>query len=135
ALPRSVPENLPSAHIDSICPEEASQVPLNSQSVSTVSSAKRDRNAAISATLIKIFEDLSGARISPPDSSATFLEMGFDSLFLTQVTQALQNQFALKITFRQLLSDQSTFTALADYIAANLPPDAPTQIEAVVTPA
>ena len=39
-----------------------------------------------------------------PDSAAptSFIEMGFDSLFLTQVTQALQKKFAVKITFRQL---------------------------------
>ena len=45
--------------------------------------------------------DLSGA-----DGSTSFLEMGFDSLFLTQVTQALQTKFELKVTFRQLLGDE-----------------------------
>jgi amino acid adenylation domain-containing protein len=134
-FPLSAPENLPPAPGNSISSEEASHVSVNSQPTSTVSSPRPNRNGAISAALIKIFEDLSGARISPADSSATFLEMGFDSLFLTQVTQSLQSQFGLKITFRQLLSEQSTFTALADYITANLPSDTPEQPEPDVTPA
>jgi acyl carrier protein len=105
--------------------EERSQVSVNSQTALTVPSANRsDRVARISATLIDIFEDLSGAKISSADSSVSFLEMGFDSLFLTQVTQALQSKFGLKITFRQLLGEQSTFKTLSEYIHAALPPDA-----------
>ena len=61
--------------------------------------------------------------LSAADGSTTFLEMGFDSLFLTQVTQALQNKFGLKITFRQLLGDQSTMNALAEYVDSQLPAD------------
>ena len=66
--------------------------------------------------------DLAGA-----DGSTTFLEMGFDSLFLTQVTQALQNKFNLKITFRQLLGDQSPLDALSGYIDSKLPAEVPSK--------
>ncbi len=75
----------------------------------------------IRAILAEIFEELSGVQISQADGSTTFLEMGFDSLFLTQVTQALQNKFSLKITFRQLLGDQSTLDALTAYVDEKLP--------------
>ena len=54
-----------------------------------------------------MFEDLSGVDLSTTDGATTFLELGFDSLFLTQVTQALQEKFGVKITFRQLLNDVS----------------------------
>ena len=64
--------------------------------------------------LREIFEELSGMNLSQADGSTTFLEMGFDSLFLTQVTQSLQSKFGLKITFRQLLGDESSLGALAD---------------------
>jgi hypothetical protein len=50
--------------------------------------------------------------------------MGFDSLFLTQVTQALQAKFGLKITFRQLLGDQSSLDDLTAYIDSKLPASA-----------
>jgi len=82
----------------------------------------RSRKERLRGTLVEIFEELSGLDISSEDTSATFLEIGFDSLFLTQVTQALQSKFALKITFRQLLGDQSTLDALTDYIDAQLAP-------------
>lgn len=82
------------------------------------------RTAKISKMLTEIFEELSGTSLAQMDSSTTFLEMGFDSLFLTLVTQALQNKFGLKITFRQLLGDQSSLGALEEYIESKLPPDA-----------
>ena len=55
--------------------------------------------------------------------SATFLEIGFDSLFLTQATRELQNKFGIKIAFRQLLGDLSTFDALARFADEKLPAD------------
>ena len=81
------------------------------------------RAGRISKVLAEIFEDLSGMDLSQVDGSATFLEMGFDSLFLTQVTQALHSKFGLKITFRQLLGEQSTMSSLAESIDSNLPAD------------
>jgi amino acid adenylation domain-containing protein len=77
-----------------------------------------DRSATISSMISEIFEDLSGTPISSADAAISFLEMGFDSLFLTQVTQALQNKFGVKIVFRQLLGDQSTLESLTEYISA-----------------
>ena len=81
------------------------------------------RATKIAAMLADIFEDLSGVRIPQSEESTTFLEMGFDSLFLTQVTQAVQNKFAIKTTFRQLLGEQSTLKALTQYIDEKLPAD------------
>jgi amino acid adenylation domain-containing protein len=80
-----------------------------------------NRTDRIRAALIEIFEDLSGISLAESDSAATFLEMGFDSLFLTQVTQALQAKFELKITFRQLLDQESTLEALSAFVDAKLP--------------
>ncbi|MGH9453299.1 MAG: aminotransferase class III-fold pyridoxal phosphate-dependent enzyme, partial [Terriglobia bacterium] len=81
------------------------------------------RAARISKSLAEIFEELSGMDLSQADGATTFLEMGFDSLFLTQVTQAVQNKFSLKITFRQLLGDQSTLDTLAEYVDSKLEPE------------
>jgi amino acid adenylation domain-containing protein len=81
-----------------------------------------DRATKISAMLADIFEDLSGVQISPADQCATFLEMGFDSLFLTQVTQAVQSKFNVKLTFRQLLGEVSSLQSLTKYLDEKLPP-------------
>ena len=37
-----------------------------------------------------------------PTHEVTFLELGFDSLFLTQVAGAFRKEFGVKVTFRQL---------------------------------
>ena len=71
-----------------------------------------------------ILADLSGVTILPSDASSSFLEMGFDSLFLTQVAQALHTKFGLKITFRQLLGDQSSLKSLSEFIDGQLPAEA-----------
>jgi acyl carrier protein len=104
--------------------QETQQVTHNSISPTLEVQPASDRITGISGALADIFADLSGVRIEPSDISTSFLEMGFDSLFLTQVTQALQNKFALRITFRQLLGDQSSLKSLAEFIDRQLPGDA-----------
>lgn len=83
-----------------------------------------NREVRVHSILEYIFQDLSGIDVSAGGGSATFLELGFDSLFLTQVSQALQSKFRLKITFRQLLDKLSTLGSLAAYINEHLAPDA-----------
>ncbi len=82
------------------------------------------RKARILSRLECIFEDLSGLRLGDAASGVTFLEFGFDSLFLTQVSQMLHAEFGLKITFRQLLDQLATLDALAAYLDEKLPPQA-----------
>lgn len=82
------------------------------------------RKACILAELKSTTYELSGLNPDAIDEQATFLELGFDSLFLTQASIAFKKQFQVKITFRQLLEDTPTPDALADYIDAQLPPEA-----------
>jgi acyl carrier protein len=49
--------------------------------------------------IAELFEELSGQMIAEADQETSFLELGFDSLFLTQVSQGLQSKFAVKINF------------------------------------
>ena len=90
----------------------------------TPSSPQADRIAELSAAIAAILENLSGS--APPSTTApiSFLEMGYDSLFLTQVAQKIQSQMKVKITFRQLLAQYSTIPALAAFLAEKLPASA-----------
>ena len=81
-----------------------------------------NRISDISGMVAAIIEDLSGERPAATDARTTFLEMGYDSLFLTQVAQKIQSQMKVKITFRQLLGDFSTIPALAKFLAEKMPP-------------
>jgi amino acid adenylation domain-containing protein len=56
--------------------------------------------------------------ISPAgiDASKTYLELGFDSLSMTQFETIVQKEFGVKLTWRQLLEDYSTPAKLASHI-------------------
>jgi len=97
------------------------KVPVNVAMQPPTAANAPSRKTKIRAMLAEIFEELSGMDISQAESSASFLELGFDSLFLTQVSQSLQSKFQLKITFRQLLGDQGTLESLAEYVDGKLP--------------
>lgn len=88
---------------------------------SSPSTPRVPRKEKLRAMLAEIFQELSGVDVAHADASATFLDLGFDSLFLTQVTQALQAKFHLKVTFRQLLGDLGSLEALSTFVDANLP--------------
>src|SRR5258708_33417950 len=97
-----------------------------------------NRGSRVEGGLVEMLVDLSGVDLSATDSATSFLELGFDSLFLTQAAQALQEKFGVKITFRQLLNDVSCLSALTEYVEHNLPPEVfaePAGIEAHPEPA
>ncbi len=79
--------------------------------------------AFVAAAIAAIIEELSGEK-PVLDASTSFLEMGYDSLFLTQVAQKIQSQMKVKITFRQLLSEYSNVPSLAAFLAEKLPRNA-----------
>ena len=89
-----------------------------------------DRTPEIRMLVAAIFEELSGEKPESTDAHTTFLEMGYDSLFLTQVAQKIQSQTGVKITFRQLLDDLSTIPALAAFLVGKMPAAAPKAIAA-----
>ncbi|HXN23479.1 MAG TPA: amino acid adenylation domain-containing protein [Candidatus Dormibacteraeota bacterium] len=103
-------------------PSEWQEIAMTQAHESAVS--KPNRKEKLLLMLAEIFQDLSGVDASAVDKTATFTEMGFDSLFLTQVTQALQSKFKIKITFRQLSDQQSTLERLAAYLDEKLSPEA-----------
>jgi amino acid adenylation domain-containing protein len=63
-----------------------------------------------------LLEESSGLELADADPEETFLEMGLDSLFLTQVATSLSRKFGVKISFRQLNEEVPNLDKLADYI-------------------
>ena len=82
------------------------------------------RASRLIGQLTALFEDVSGADMDDADPTSTFMELGLDSLSLTQVALQLQKTFALKITFRELMESCPSFDSLARHIDRLLPPEA-----------
>lgn len=79
----------------------------------------QDRPARLVSEILALLKDLSGR--DDLDPQARFTDLGFDSLFLTQVSQAILTRFGVRVAFRQLLGEISNVETLAEYLGANLP--------------
>ena len=71
-----------------------------------------------------ITSELSGSDVPLSATAATFMDLGFDSLFLTQLATRLGKEFKVRLKLRQLSEDLSSIEALARHLDATLPPDA-----------
>jgi amino acid adenylation domain-containing protein len=96
--------------------------------------------AAMLTDLKALITDLSGTDLEGAEPDASFLELGFDSLFLTQLTQGVQSKYKVKLTLRQLMENYATLGDLAKHleetVAPNLKPAKATPAAAPVpTPA
>lgn len=81
------------------------------------------RNLRLANDLREVFEESSGIEIGEGEIDASFVELGFDSLLLTQVALAIQKKTGVKLNFRQLLEDMSTIRTLADHVDRQQPPE------------
>ncbi|PAX59717.1 type I polyketide synthase [Brunnivagina elsteri] len=86
-------------------------------------SSMTSRKPQLIPMLKEVLEDTSGLDLSGADEVITFLEMGMDSLSLTQVAIALKKKFKVPVTFRQLLEEYTSLGTLSDYIEPKLPAD------------
>ncbi len=82
-----------------------------------------DRRPRIAAQLREVFEDVAGFELSDADGDANFIELGLDSLMLTQVALQLQKTFPVRITFRQLMGEYASLDRLTQGLDAQLPPE------------
>jgi amino acid adenylation domain-containing protein len=108
-------------------------VPAPSASVAPAQSASRKEH--ILAILTAQFQELSGANLADVGPSASFMEMGLDSLFLGQALGAIEKRFGVSITFRQMFGEISTLNDLADYLDRHVPPGALANAPASPAPA
>ena len=95
--------------------------PVDEGAAEAGTGTRKDR---IGARLASILGDLSGVDVSALDPTATFAELGFDSLFLTQANAQFRKQFGVRITFRQLFEEAPSIASLAGFIDSRLAEDA-----------
>ncbi len=88
---------------------------------------------ALIAQVKALLEDSSGLELADVTPEETFIEMGLDSLFLTQVATSLSKKFGVKISLRQLNVEIPNLGGLADYLLPHVDA-AGVALERVVTP-
>ena len=79
-------------------------------------------------TLKALFQELSGLEMAHANESATFIELGLDSLLLTQASQAVETRFGVKVTLRQMLDGVGSLEKLAAHIEEHAPVRAETSL-------
>ncbi|XZE17904.1 aminotransferase class III-fold pyridoxal phosphate-dependent enzyme [Pirellulaceae bacterium SH449] len=88
----------------------------------------------IESELSELLRQRTGYDLQNLDRDATFLELGFDSLFLIQFSQELRQRFGVKVTFRQLIEEVTSVDKLLDQIVSLLPPAPVTPIASTPVP-
>ena len=81
----------------------------------------RAQQTAALEKLRPLFSDISGLSADQLVASAPFLEIGLDSLLLTQASTSIEKAFGVHVTFRQLLEELSSLDALAAHLAPSMP--------------
>jgi amino acid adenylation domain-containing protein len=79
------------------------------------------RKSTLIKRLKEMMENASGIEMDSVEPEMNFIEIGFDSLLLTQVALNLKKEFGLPISFRQLNEAYGNLDLLAGYLDENLP--------------
>jgi amino acid adenylation domain-containing protein len=100
------------------------EITLNDRSSVTIQNPSTPmRKQLLIEKIREILEDASGIDLDSATSGMSFIEMGMDSLLLTQVALNLKKEFSLPISFRQLNEEYGSLDQLASFLDANLPAD------------
>ena len=83
-----------------------------------------DRRPRMLALVCELVEEVSGIDVTEVDPGTPWLELGLDSLTLTQLALQIQRTHAIKVTFRQVMESYPTIASLATLLDERLPPDA-----------
>jgi amino acid adenylation domain-containing protein/non-ribosomal peptide synthase protein (TIGR01720 family) len=89
----------------------------------------------LTSEILTELQDLSGMNLEGADPSTSFLELGFDSLFLTQASTTLSKKYGTKITFRNLLEDLDSPAALAASLSVGRASRPPEKTQVITQPA
>ncbi|RMH17154.1 MAG: acyltransferase domain-containing protein, partial [Gammaproteobacteria bacterium] len=95
--------------------------PTPEDSRPTMSQPTKTRKDVLTDEVRNILYELSGMDPESMDPSAAFLELGFDSLFLSQAVIRFNKRFNSQLSFRALFEEVPTIAALAAHLDETLP--------------
>ncbi len=103
--------------------QETSKMVYAAQPLLKEEPSSTSRPERLCVEIAQVFEQMTGIAATPEEYTSSFLELGFDSLFLTQATRAIEKKFHVKVTFRQMMEQVATIESLAKFLDEKLPPE------------
>ncbi|MFT5701021.1 MAG: acyl transferase domain-containing protein [Desulforhopalus sp.] len=97
--------------------KDTNLIPFKGETLTTSAPQSGDIQHHVIKKLRELILESSGIEISDQESENSFLELGFDSLILTQLATILSNEFSTAITFRQMMEDLDSVASLAEYLS------------------
>lgn len=101
-------------------PSLAMPAPLQAATLAPAAETAQDSAAppadALRGRAVKVLSEITGMDFAPGDDGKSFLELGMDSLMLTQVAGRLKAEFRLDLKFRQLMEELSTLDKLCAHL-------------------
>ena len=118
--PAPGPSELPGPRPHALLPDTEEEVGYRPETA-PVPSAALNRQGRLVNDLQRLFAELTGMEDAEIDADTAFLELGFESLTLTQACATLRRRFSIKVTLGQLMEECQTVRALAEHLDATLP--------------
>jgi amino acid adenylation domain-containing protein len=103
-------------------PEPAAVTSVVSTEPAAATTDDPGRRASLIARIHVLIEEVSGADTTGADPDTAWLELGLDSLTLTQLALQLQRSLGVKVTFRQIMEDYTSVSRLAEVLESKLAP-------------
>lgn len=111
----------------------AEKVAATSSSSGVTATAESADSRPFRTAVVKLLTRLTGTEFAENQFERTFLELGMDSLVLTQVATKLKNEFKVTLRFRQLMEQYVSIELLTAYLEQNGSlPGAPAKPSAIV---
>ena len=104
--------------IEGTHPLDGSSAPITVEAAVAVTGTDAPAKPDLGSKIAAIIDEVTGIKIAIGDVGKTFLELGMDSLVLTQIAGKLKNAFRVDLRFRQLLENLNTLGKLAEWLEA-----------------
>ncbi len=106
------------SHEQNAEPKQSVDGPVESQAEQNMGESRLSR---IQDLVLKIVAQVWGCDPEKISATVNFLEQGFDSLSLTQVSSTIRKKLKMQVTFSQLMEELSTVEKVSYYLDQQLP--------------
>lgn len=115
-------------------PGAAAHAEASAESGPAIAASAPSRKEHLTGVVRALVQDLSGTSLGNVEDGIGFLELGLDSLLLTQAATLVQRKFGVAISFRQLMESLSTIDSLATHLDEQLPAGSFEPVSAAAVP-